>query len=89
MSSGLENGLTTQLEDAASTKPTGVRFPTRGYDDDWTRTLDAFEILATLGEGTFGYANHPQIWNGLTALMALTLTPIGQIRIDANLNDAF
>jgi cyclin-dependent kinase 12/13 len=51
MSSGSDN----QHEISASTKPTGVRFPSRNYSDDWTRTLDAFDILATLGEGTFGW----------------------------------
>lgn len=50
-----DGDLIKQNEISASTKPTGVRFPARNYNDDWTRTLDAFEILATLGEGTFGY----------------------------------
>lgn len=50
-----DGDLIKQNEISASTKPTGVRFPARNYNDDWTRTLDAFEILATLGEGTFGW----------------------------------
>lgn len=57
MSSGQDSGLTDQHEVPSSTKPTGVRFPSRNYDDDWTRTLDAFEIIQPLGEGTFGYEN--------------------------------
>ena len=55
MSGGAENLTSNQHENTASAKTSGVRFPTRNYNDDWTRTLDAFETLSTLGEGTFGY----------------------------------
>ena len=55
MSGGPENLATQQHDISASAKTSGVRFPNRNYNDDWTRTLDAFETLSTLGEGTFGY----------------------------------
>lgn len=45
----------TQDDSTGSGVSIGVRFPHRSYNDDWTRTLDAFQTLTTLGEGTFGY----------------------------------
>ena len=55
MSGGAENLPAQQNDISASAKTSGLRFPNRNYNDDWTRTLDAFETLSTLGEGTFGY----------------------------------